>query len=76
MRVSSEVLRMISRGAVACAVLRWGCVFSNGTLWGVLITNIKTLLPQYFVGKMVLRISWKLLASSSDLLLAGRDTNW
>lgn len=40
-----------------------------------LITNISTSPPQYFVVIVVLRVGWKLLASSSNLLLVVRDIN-
>lgn len=49
-------------------------MFSIGRLRGFLITNINTLPPQYFVVKVVLRIDWKLLANSSNLLLLVKDT--
>lgn len=50
-------------------------IFRWHTVGFFLITNIKALPPQYFVGKVVLRVGWRLVASSSDLLLFGRETN-
>lgn len=50
-------------------------VFQRHSVSFFQIMDINTLPPQYFVGKVVLGVGWKLLASSAYLLQVGRDIN-